>query len=211
MDNHARRIALPLSLIAAMLAFFTSMPASVLAQSTSRAPTDRTNAERARQQEMSSREMQLRTFGSPSARTSDPKKLAAIIAQIEEDFQRILILHNEIVRAVKNESAPYYGFVSDSTSEIKKRASRLQSTLALQVSDAARQNREKPIELNGVQLKRSLIYLCEHIQKFVTNPVIETPGTVDAQQLDKARVDLETVIELSGDIKKLAEKLKKTG
>jgi len=40
----------------------------------------------------------------------------------------------------------------------------------------------------------------------VKNPIIETPGTVDAQQLEKARRDLHNVVQVSGDLKKRAEK-----
>jgi hypothetical protein len=165
-----------------------------------------------RQQDMSRREYQLRTFGdTATAKTTDPKKLKAITAQLEEDFQRVLTLHNEIVRAVNQDKPLDYDFVSGSTTEIRKRASRLQSTLALEMTEAGKLSHQKPVESNDARLKPSLVTLCEHIQRFVKNPVIETPGTVDAQQLDKARDDLETVIELSGNIKKLAERLKKSG
>ena len=213
MDEHAHRVASPPVLTTSTLVFLLATATSVLAQQQpSRAPADKTNTDRVRQQDMSRREYQLRTFGDTApAKITDPKKLKAITAQLEEDFQRVLTLHNEIVRAVNQVKPLDYGFISDSTTEIRKRASRLQSTLALQMTEAEKQSHQKPFDSNQAQLKDSLITLCEHIQRFVKNPVIETPGTVDAQQLDKARDDLETVIELSGSIKKLAERLKKSG
>ncbi len=51
------------------------------------------------------------------------------MAQTEEDFNRILTLHNEIARALSSNNALNYQFVSEATAEIKKRASRVQSTL----------------------------------------------------------------------------------
>ena len=58
-------------------------------------------------------------------------------------------------------------------------------------------------------MKDSLVKLCNEIRSFVTNPVIENPNTVDATQLTRARRDLESLIQLSGLIKKDAEKLGK--
>ena len=46
------------------------------------------------------------------------------MAQTEEDFNRILTLHNEIARALTSKNDLNYQFVSDATAEIKKRASR---------------------------------------------------------------------------------------
>jgi hypothetical protein len=58
-------------------------------------------------------------------------------------------------------------------------------------------------------MKDSLIKLCKEIRAFVTNPMIENPNTVDAQQLVRAKRDLEGLILLSGMIKKEADKLSK--
>jgi len=58
------------------------------------------------------------------------------------------------------------------------------------------------------EIKDSLIKLCKEIRAFVTNPTIESPNTVDAQQLIRAKRDLESFIQLSGLIKKDADKLK---
>jgi len=52
-----------------------------------------------------------------------------------------------------------------------------------------------------------LIKLCKEIRSFVTNPIIENPNTVDAVQLPRARHDLESLIQLSGIIKKDADRL----
>jgi len=56
--------------------------------------------------------------------------------------------------------------------------------------------------------KDDLVVLCKKIESFITNPIIEVPGTVDAKQLERARQDLQSVVELSGDLKKRAEKQK---
>jgi hypothetical protein len=126
------------------------------------------------------------------------------MAQTEEDFTRILTLHNEIARALSSKDALNYAFISEATAEIKKRASRVQSSLVLGLTAD-----EPPVkEKADPEIKDSLIKLCKEIRSFVTNPTIENPNTVDANQLLKARRDLESLIQLSALIKKDADKLK---
>lgn len=163
------------------------------------------NAERIRQQDMSRREWQLRNFGTEPSAAKDDRQLKALMAQTEEDFTRILTLHNEIARAVDGKQDLNYQFVSEATAEIKKRASRLQSTLVLHLAAEDTPVKEK----TDPELKDSLIKLCKDIRSFVTNPIIENPNTIDANQLVRARRDLESLIQLSGLIKKDADKLGK--
>ena len=61
-------------------------------------------------------------------------------------------------------------------------------------------------ELVDSQMIDLLMRMCKQIRSFVTNPVIENPNTVDAKQLSNARRDLESVIQLSGHLKKEASK-----
>ena len=167
-------------------------------------PIDRrANTDRIRQQDMSSREWQLRNFGTEPVRPKDERQLKALMAQTEEDFTRILTLHNAIARALTSNKDLNYQFVSEATAEIKKRATRVQSTLALRLAadDAPVKEKSDP------ELKDSLVKLCKEIRSFVTNPIIENPSTIDAEQLTRARRDLESLIQLSGLIKKDADKL----
>jgi len=172
-------------------------------------PIDRkNNAERIRQQDMSRREYQLRNFGTERRAPKDRRQIEALMAQTEEDFNRILTRHNEIARVLSSDNALNYHFVSEATGEIQKRASRVQSTLALRLSEEETKS-EKLEEFKDSQMKDALIKLCKQIRSFVTNPMIENPNTVDANQLTKARLDLESLIQLSGQIKKDADKLGK--
>ena len=168
-------------------------------------PINRTNAARVRQQDMSRREYELRTYGTEPEAPKDRRKVEALMAQTEEDFNRILTLHNEIARALTSKSELNYQFVSEATAEIKKRASRVQSSLALGLSTEEAHELEKSSKDEPV--KDSLVKLCNQIRSFVTNPSIENPNTINAEQMTKARRDLESVIQLSGRIKKDADKL----
>jgi hypothetical protein len=180
--------------------------APVFAQSPSGPPpTARVNTDRVRQQDMSRREWQLRNYGTEPGSPKDERQLKALMQQTEEDFTRILTLHNEIARALSAKTDLNYHFVSDAAAEIKKRASRVQSTFGLRVApeDTPIQEKSEP------EMKDSLIKLCKEIRSFVTNPIIENPNTVDANELTRARRDLESLIQLSGIIRKDADKLNK--
>ena len=167
--------------------------------------SSRVNTDRVRQQDMSRREWQLRNFGTEPGAPKDDRQLKALMAQTEEDFTRILTLHNEFARALSSKKDLDYQFISEATAEIKKRASRVQHSLGLRLfeDDAPVKEKSEP------EMKDSLVKLCNEIRSFVTNPVIENPNTVDATQLTRARRDLESLIQLSGLIKKDAEKLGK--
>lgn len=189
------------------LPLFLFSPPFVSAQSPGGPPpVNKVNAERMRQQDMSRREYDLRNFGNESTAPKDKRQVEALMAQTEEDFNRILTLHNEIARALTSKDELNYGFISDATAEIKKRASRVQSSLALGLSDEQKVELEKSAK--DAPMKDSLIKLCNQIRSFVTNPSIENPNTINAEQMTKARHDLESLIQLSGRIKKDADKMR---
>ena len=200
-DRHATR---QIVLITLALLIFA---APVFCQTAASPPpvSSRVNTDRIRQQDMSNREWQLRNFGMNPNAPKDRRQIEELMTQTAEDFDRILTLHNEIARAIASKDDLDYRFVSEATAEIKKRAGRVQSNLALGLSsqDARVEVKAEP------EMKDSLIKLCKEIRAFVTNPMIENPNTVDAQQLVRAKRDLESFIQLSGLIKKDADRLSK--
>lgn len=171
-------------------------------------PTDTTNPEKLQQQQQSQRELQLRNLANQAEATKDPKRLQELGAEVEQDFQRILILHNQLARFILNDKPLDYGFVSDASAEIKKRASHLQKTLALNKPDE--QDQERHSDFADARIRDAVATLCSEIKSFVTNPIIDKPGTVNASELMRARRDLQDVIELSNNLKKSADRLKKT-
>lgn len=161
---------------------------------------------KAQMQEMNRREMQLNSGIGEKGQPNDPKRAQAMMDQVSEDFQRILTRHNELVRAIAANQSLNYQFISDAMGEIKKRSTRLQSSLKLEKPEPASEDKRTDSALVGMQTKDELILLCKQIESFVKNPIIEKPGTVDAQALEKARNDLQRIVELSDAIKKQADK-----
>lgn len=204
-------------LVAIPLLILLSTPILAQRAATGPPPIDRrVNTDRIRQQDMSSREWQLRNYGNEPSAVKDRRQVEALLAQTEEDFNRILTLHNEIARLIGAAKPINYNFISEASAEIRKRASRLQATLALHQLPAETPVVEKSDELDDAQMKDELIRMCKQIRSFVTNPVIANPNTVDAkeltnpQELTNARRDLESLIQLSGHLKKEAGKKHQT-
>jgi hypothetical protein len=163
---------------------------------------------KAQMEEMNRREIQLNNLGANGEQRNDPKRSQAMMTQVSEDFQRILTLHNGIVRAITANQSLNGQFISDATGEIRKRSARLQSSLKLQKPEPTTENQQTELDLKEMQTKDQLLLLCKQIESFVRNPIIEKPGTVDAQQLGKARRDLQSIVELSEAIKKRVDKEK---
>jgi hypothetical protein len=193
-------VAIPLLLLAAIPTFAQRSPGGP-------APTiDKTNAVRARQQAESRREYQLRNFGRDPSGAKDSRQLKVLMEQTEEDFNRILTRHNEFARVLASTTPFDFHFITEATAEINKRAGRLQSTLGLEPLPTDPPVAEK---IDDAHMKDALVRMCKQIRSFVTNPVIENPTTVDANHLNNARRDLESLVQLSGHIKKEAAKLEK--
>ncbi|HEV7681588.1 MAG TPA: hypothetical protein VGO68_05665 [Pyrinomonadaceae bacterium] len=161
---------------------------------------------KAQRQEMDRRELQLSDVSRAKHRDTDPR-VRALMEQVNEDFQHLLQLHNRIVRDVTSKNLPDTQFISDATGEIKKRAARLQSTLGLHRPETPETKPSSDMSRTQT-ISDDLIALCKKIESFMRNPIIETPGTVDAHELEKARWDLESIVQLSGALSKRVEKQK---
>jgi hypothetical protein len=153
------------------------------------------------------RQAPLRSLEKRIENRVDQRYVQAILAQINQDFKRIQILRNELVRALSANDPLDYKRVSDMTSDIKKRAERLRLNLALPDSKIDEKKRKDHSELKGEQMKDALITLADLIVHFITNPVFETPGVIDVQLSAKANRDLKSIAELSGHIRKSIGKM----
>src|SRR5438067_13356978 len=67
---------------------------------------------KAQMQEMDRRQLQLNNGIGEKAQPNDPKRAQAVMDQVSEDFQRILIRHNEFVRAIDTNQSSDYQFIA---------------------------------------------------------------------------------------------------
>ena len=195
-------------------AFMAALATSTVAQQQGRPvyvppALERRDTEMARQREMRERETLRQSLGKRPVRAANLGYVQAVIAQVNQDFQRIQVARNEIVRAASAGNALDYKFISEVTGEIKKRASRLEGNLALPEPEGNEKSQKNEGTLNEEQIRVALLTLCNRIESFVTSPLFETPGVIDVEHSAKASRDLESMLQLSGSIRRSAEKLNK--
>ncbi len=163
------------------------------------------------QREREVRETMLRKSELGAAvETRDQKRIDAAIKQVKEDFRQIQVVRNEMVRNLLAEKPLDYKLISVEAEEINKRADRLKIYLMPPIPDDREKGEKNHVEFNDDEMKGALIRLCNQIASFIENPVLKNPGTVDVEQSTKAGGELLSIIELSGNIKRSAERLNKT-
>ncbi len=156
------------------------------------------------------REANLRNTEAKAAIESiDQKRVAEAIKLVKDDFKQIQVVRNEMVRNLLANKPLDYKLIAVETEEIHKRADRLKTYLMPPVPDENKEHHKSQIEFNGDEMKEALVRLCNLIAGFIDNPVLKTPDKVDVEQSAKAGGDLLSIIELSSNIKRSADKLNK--
>ena len=168
---------------------------------------DKERMENERDLELRSWNLRLLQLEHNRARRQRPHPQQAL-AQLQEDFAQLQVANKSMLRAVLVNNTIEPGFISKSASAIHKRATRLNTNLALPEPEGNSQI--STAELEAQQLKPSVVKLGRLIFSFIDNPFFKEVSVVDTQQTAKARRDLEDIIQLSELIKKNSERLRKT-
>ncbi len=160
-------------------------------------------------QNLDMREQQIRSMELEKERARrDPQ---AILTEINEDLRRLQALNDEVAHAAAADARPDYKSVLDSTAEVKKRALRLKTDLAL--PPGAKE--EKHADLKGAdngQLQPGLSMLNKLLDGFLHNPIFSgETGALDPHLTAQAKRDLDDIIALSEKLRKTADKLGKSG
>ena len=174
--------------------------------------TEREREREANDRDLERRSWNLKLLSLSAAKTKNKRpRPEQALEQLQEDFTRLQIVNRSLGRAVIGTSALDLKFVSKSLSDIKKRAERLNTNLALPAPETpSGLPAEEPVTRQS-QLKSSLLRLVELVFSFVDNPFFKEASVVDTQQTSKARRDLEDIIELSKRLKNDSEKLDTAG
>ena len=193
-----------------LIAFLTVLAAPLMAQRES-GPRQITPAERsARQTAMLNQQMQLRGLidEKDKALPDNQAYLRVVVEQAKQDFDKIQRVNVEIMRAVSAGNPEFnYKNITEMTSEIRKRAKRFKDNISLPPPDESLANAKKLDQINGEEMTGALMMLSERIMSFVMNPLFQTSNLMDIKLGAKASSDLAVIIELSGTIRKNAERL----
>lgn len=152
------------------------------------------------------REMQLRGRGEEPTRPNEEGAVRAAAKQLNEDFKRVQVIRNEVARALVAGRPLDYGRVSEQAAEVRKRALRMQTFLALRGGEEAAAQPARP-PLEGEQMKEALVRLCHRIDSFVASPRFKSPGVVDVEGDARAGRDLRDIISLSAAVREGADRL----
>ncbi len=133
-----------------------------------------------------------------------------LFPQINEDFQRIQVIHNEIVRMFQPEKTPNYDRLAELTDDMRKRSSRLRENLALPEPDKTKEKPTHSAAIDDNHMKENIFTLHDLVVGFVANPIFKNLGVVDATVIDGATQSLGNIINLTDEIKREAKILNKT-
>jgi hypothetical protein len=134
----------------------------------------------------------------------------SLFPQINDDFQRIQVIHNEIVRMIQPDKNLDYDRLADLTDDLKKRSSRLRENLSLPEPEKTEVKPAHAEAIDESHMKKNIVTLHDLVVDFVANPIFKNLGVVDAKVIDAATESLESLIDISDEIKREAKLLGKS-
>src|SRR5436190_1442736 len=138
----------------------------------------------------------------PSKTTPDVTQ-AGILKQLRLDFKGIQDVNNKMMADAWAQQTLDYGHISEMISDINEKANRLKNNLLLPEVDKTK--KKETLVLSGMKEFRSALMRLDHsIMNFVTNPIFQKANVIEIQLATQASQDLEDVIALSGNLKKIA-------
>jgi hypothetical protein len=141
------------------------------------------------------------------------KRIQAAIANMKEDFTRIQVLRNDIARNLVAHKPLDYKLITEQTSEINKRAHRLNVYMLARAPENKEENSTS--DLKNEEMIGALVKLCKLVDSFTENPALKNAATIDAKESEKVKEnkakadgDLLAIIKLSESIQKQADILR---
>ena len=150
-----------------------------------------------RQAEQNLRGLPLRLREKRERNFKDPK----VLEQMNEDFLKLQTIRAEMVKTFASGGLVRSAHLKESSDDVKRRASRLRSMLALseEINDVEiRTDRSPTVE----SINDRAFQLCIEISRFTENPMFKTNGVITAKQVTEAAKALDTVIALAAAVQK---------
>ena len=178
------------------------------------APVVPAQTEREREREANERDIELRSWNlkiiSLEANKQPKSKVRPeqALAQVQKDFTRLQLVNKDLIFSISENRDLDFKFVAKCVSEIRERSARLNETLALPTVDKSEIEVPQPAS-TSTRFKLSLLRLGNLIYSFTNNSFFKEPGVINTQETVKARRELLEIVELSSQIKRDSERLKK--
>jgi hypothetical protein len=211
-DRRAPRAAVVAGLVGLACSFTLAAGAVVAQQPSAPGPPPPGNRDPfAEARERQQREAQLRSAEMiGEVKLTDRRSVEAAVGQMKDDFRRIQVLRNDVVRHLQSGKPLDYKFIARQSEEINKRAARLKTHLLRETPAGEKKAPEPQGDIESAQLTEALVRMCHRIDSFTENPLFKIPEVVDVKDAQKAGRDLHDILQLSEVIGKSAERLEKT-
>ena len=146
-------------------------------------------------------------------------KLAAKFAEIKTDYEQIQLLHDSIIKAYNVDGKIDYAQIGKSSAEINKSAVRLNSNLfpdspaktppagKVESSNSAKDEKTDKNPQQPKSVRDLIVDLGDNINSFATSPMFQNLRAVDPAVSEKAKSDLDKIIEESALLNTEAEKM----
>jgi hypothetical protein len=145
--------------------------------------------------------------GVGSSKTTPDVTQAGILKQLRLDFKGIQDVNNKMMAEAWAQQTVDYGHISEMISDINEKANRLKDNLLLPEVDKTK--KKEAVVVSGTKEFRSALMRMDHsIMNFVTNPIFQKANVIEIQLATQASQDLEDVIALSNNLKKISASLK---
>lgn len=162
-----------------------------------------------RNETVNQRALDLEMLSTAARRDGSGESISNRLAkQLIEDFDRLGKINTDTIAPQSAAELVDYKALSQATSEIKTRATRIKSALALTIED---KNSEKVrYALEAAKLGSVLAELDRVIKSFIGNPVFRVNSPNDTDLRLAAWHDLEAIITLSETVNKVARSVSKS-
>ncbi|MGH9907677.1 MAG: hypothetical protein ACRD8U_19075 [Pyrinomonadaceae bacterium] len=155
------------------------------------------------------KEMNRMLLLKPITAVKDEAGRRAVLKQISDDFRDMQSLNNKMLADAWAKPELDYRSISEAVSQIRSKAVRLKTNLALPELDG---DKKKPADAeisNPKEFREKLLQLDRVIMSFATNPLFQKANVVELDLANKASLDLAGIIEQSGRLKETAVRFNK--
>ncbi|HEY0173650.1 MAG TPA: hypothetical protein VGB98_21740 [Pyrinomonadaceae bacterium] len=196
---------LRLSRGAAAVLFAAAVPLFASSPARAQSAQQRRDAQRV---EMESRQRALRTLSDElKKRQKKERDTRPSYQQVAEDFEQLQLRNHNLSGSAESGAGLDYARIGEEAAEVRRRAARLKSTLALPAAkkDEKREAVEAAHTPEG--LRAAISSLDALVKSFVWNPVFQRPDVLDAENSARAARELEEILRLSEQVRAAAEAL----
>ena len=162
---------------------------------------------RERVRAMETKEMDRLLLYKPLAAAKDDPARRAVLKQIGEDFAVLQSLNNKMMAEAWARVDIDYPDISDRVSQIRGKAKSLKTNLLLPEARDVDKKLVAPTVGGEKEFRAALLLLDKSIMSFVTNPLFQKTSVVEMNLATRASYDLKVIIELSGNLQKIAATL----